>query len=62
MLDEEDRTTHAKVLVVDDRHVIVGSHNWTRSALAANREWSVEIDDAVIAHHIQAELSSLPGW
>ena len=62
VLDEEDRTTHAKVLVVDNRHVIVGSHNWTRSALAANREWSVEIDDAVIAHHIQAELSALPGW
>ena len=62
VLDEEDRTTHAKVLVVDDRHVIVGSHNWTRSALAANREWSVQIDDQEIARQFQTELSSLPGW
>ena len=62
VLDEEDRTTHAKVLVVDERHVIVGSHNWTRSALAANREWSVQIDDREVARQIQAELSLLSGW
>lgn len=62
VLDEEKRTTHAKVLVVDDRHVVVGSHNWTRSALTANREWSVQIDDEGIARQIQSELSSLPEW
>ena len=62
VLDEADRTTHAKVLVVDDRHVVVGSHNWTRSALTANREWSLQIDDPEIAAHIQTELSALPGW
>lgn len=62
VLDEDDRTTHAKVLVVDDRHVVVGSHNWTRSALIANREWSLLIDDQEIAAHIQADLATLPGW
>lgn len=62
VLDEEERTTHAKVLVIDDRHVVVGSHNWTRSALAANREWSLLIDDPEVAAHIQTELSALPGW
>lgn len=62
VLDEAERTTHAKVLVVDDRQVVVGSHNWTRSALTANREWSVLIDDPEVAMHIQAELSALPGW
>ena len=62
VLDEDERTTHAKVVVVDDRHVIVGSHNWTRSALSANREWSLQIDDERIAVQIQAELAALPGW
>ncbi len=62
VLDETERTTHAKVLVIDDRHVVVGSHNWTRSALTANREWSLLVDDRDIAARIQAELSALPGW
>ncbi len=62
VLDEAERTTHAKVLVVDDRYVVVGSHNWTRSALSANREWSLEIDDPAVAAQIQAELASIPGW
>ena len=62
VLDEAERTTHAKVLVIDDRHVVIGSHNWTRSALTANREWSVLIDDPEIAARIQGELAALPGW
>jgi glycosyltransferase involved in cell wall biosynthesis len=62
VLDEEERTTHAKVMVVDDRQVVVGSHNWTRSALVANREWSLLIDDPEVAAQIQTELSTLPGW
>jgi phosphatidylserine/phosphatidylglycerophosphate/cardiolipin synthase-like enzyme len=62
VLDEDGRTTHAKVLVVDDRRVVVGSHNWTRSALTTNREWSLLIDDPAIAAQIQAELATLPGW
>lgn len=62
VLDEDDRTTHAKVLVVDDHQVVVGSHNWTRSALTANREWSLLIDDPEIAARIQTELATLPGW
>lgn len=62
VLDEDERTTHAKVLVVDDRHVVVGSHNWTRSALTTNREWSVLVDDALVARRIQDELATLPGW
>ena len=62
VLDEEERTTHAKVLVVDDRHVVIGSYNWTRSALIANREWSLQIEDEHIAAQIQTELATLPGW
>ena len=29
---------HAKLLIVDGKHVLVGSHNWTESALKYNHE------------------------
>jgi phosphatidylserine/phosphatidylglycerophosphate/cardiolipin synthase-like enzyme len=38
-LDPSSRTTtHAKVVVVDDRVVFVGSRNWTEGALTLNNE------------------------
>ncbi|MEM0239030.1 MAG: phospholipase D-like domain-containing protein [Ignisphaera sp.] len=49
-LDESSgRTTHAKLVIVDNRTAVLGSHNWTESALQLNHEASVEIDcpDAV---------------
>jgi phosphatidylserine/phosphatidylglycerophosphate/cardiolipin synthase-like enzyme len=62
LLDEMERTTHAKVLVVDGRRVVIGSHNWTRSALTANREWSLLIDDPQVAADIEADCAGIPGW
>ncbi len=47
--DSVETTTHAKVLVVDKRYVILGSTNWTYSALARNHEASVLIDSAALA-------------
>ncbi|ADV64631.1 phospholipase D-like domain-containing protein [Desulfurococcus mucosus] len=42
-LDESaSRTTHAKILIVDNSTLILGSHNWTESALTMNHEASVE--------------------
>lgn len=49
-LDESSgRTTHAKLVIVDNRTAVLGSHNWTESALRLNHEASIEIDcpDAV---------------
>ncbi len=47
--DSVETTTHAKVLVVDKRYIILGSTNWTYSALARNHEASVLIDSAALA-------------
>jgi phosphatidylserine/phosphatidylglycerophosphate/cardiolipin synthase-like enzyme len=54
--DEHEVTTHAKVLVIDGRQILMGSHNWTRSALSRNRESSVLIDDPAQARAIEAWL------
>ena len=60
--DEQNRTSHAKVLLVDDEVAIIGSHNWTRAALTDNREVSVLITDAQQLGQIHQLVLSLPGW
>lgn len=52
-LDGLDITTHAKVLVVDGRWVVLGSHNWTRSAFTTNREGSLLLDDPQLAAELE---------
>jgi len=45
-LDPSPRTTmHAKLLIVDRRLVLVGSHNWSEAALSYNWEASVLTGD-----------------
>lgn len=39
------RTLHAKFWIVDTRHVLIGSHNLTGRALAANVETSIHVDN-----------------
>lgn len=62
VLDESDRTSHAKVLVADSRMILAGSHNWTRSAMTSNRELSWLVDDATAAAEIEAWMAAVPGW
>jgi len=63
VLDEDTITTHAKVVVIDDRWVVLGSHNWTRSAMLMNREVSVVIDDPAMVKRLEVELfKRIPGW
>jgi phosphatidylserine/phosphatidylglycerophosphate/cardiolipin synthase-like enzyme len=62
VLDELERTTHAKTIVIDGRTVIIGSHNWTRYALSKNREFLVRLDDKRLAEIIEAECATVPGW
>jgi phosphatidylserine/phosphatidylglycerophosphate/cardiolipin synthase-like enzyme len=42
-------TTHNKMVVIDRRYAIVGSHNFTQSALKYNHELSLLIDDRQLA-------------
>ncbi len=60
--DELNRTSHAKVLLVDDEVAIIGSHNWTRAALTDNREVSMLITDPQQLAQIHQLLVGLPGW
>jgi len=39
------RTNHAKFAIIDGRKVLVGSHNWSYSAMSTNREASVLVED-----------------
>jgi phosphatidylserine/phosphatidylglycerophosphate/cardiolipin synthase-like enzyme len=49
-------TTHNKVVVIDSRHVYLGSHNLTQAALSRNRELSVLIDSPGIASEVLSSL------
>ncbi len=54
--DEDERTTHVKCVVIDGRWCLMGSHNWTASALGKNREWSLEIEDPAFAKDLTARI------
>jgi phosphatidylserine/phosphatidylglycerophosphate/cardiolipin synthase-like enzyme len=45
IIDDLERRSHAKVVLLDDHAVVIGSHNWTTPALRFNREASVVIYD-----------------
>jgi len=49
--DSENKTTHVKLLVIDEKFVVMGSANWTYSALAKNNEISVIIESRKLALH-----------
>ncbi|WP_183354446.1 phospholipase D-like domain-containing protein [Geomonas silvestris] len=52
-------TTHAKAVAIDERYVIVGSHNLTQSALTRNNELSLLIDSPTLAARMQRYLQRL---
>jgi phosphatidylserine/phosphatidylglycerophosphate/cardiolipin synthase-like enzyme len=56
-----ERTLHAKAVIVDGRHVLLGSHNWTQRAFGTTRapgnvEVSVAIDSAELAASLLEKL------
>jgi len=50
---------HAKVVVIDGRCVVIGSHNWTESALRYNHEVSVLICSSDLAKEVKEYIESL---
>jgi phosphatidylserine/phosphatidylglycerophosphate/cardiolipin synthase-like enzyme len=58
-LDAPDRQTHTKLVVIDRRYVLIGSHNLTQSALKYNHEASVWIDSAQLAEKALRYMKSL---
>jgi len=57
--DSLRKTSHAKVVVIDDRFVFLGSHNLTHSALSRNNEISVRINSPEMAREIKTYLGTL---
>ncbi|MGV1099859.1 phospholipase D-like domain-containing protein [Thiovibrio sp. JS02] len=59
LFDSARRTSHAKLIVVDNRYCIVGSHNLSQSALKYNHELSLLIDSRELAAKILAYMETL---
>ena len=57
--DPLDRTTHAKVIVADGELTLLGSTNWTYSALSSNNEASVLIRSKDVARELGAYFNKV---
>lgn len=57
--DEDKRTTHTKSLTVDGRWCVIGSTNWSASALTRNREQSVLLDSPDLAKELAQHFETL---
>lgn len=47
--DRPDQLTHAKLIIVDDVHVVVGSHNWTAGSFFAYDDTSIYVKSTDMA-------------
>jgi phosphatidylserine/phosphatidylglycerophosphate/cardiolipin synthase-like enzyme len=59
--DSPTRTTHTKLVIIDQRYVFLGSHNFTHSALRHNNEASVLIESAKLAQQALNYLQGIGG-
>ena len=50
--DLPQKTTHAKVAIIDRRYVFLGSHNLTKSAFMYNNELSLLVDSPPLASQV----------
>lgn len=57
--DSTERTTHAKLAVIDRRYCLVGSHNLTQSALKYNHEFSLLLDNPALAEEILTYMETI---
>ena len=55
-LDTAGPSTHAKAIVIDQRTVILGSSNWSQTALEGNNEINVKIDSSQLAQSIKDRI------
>jgi len=58
-LDAPDRQTHTKLVVIDRRYLLIGSHNLTQSALNYNHEASVWIESPTLAEEALQYMKSI---
>lgn len=58
--DEEGVINHTKMVIVDDETLIVGSQNWTLSALAASNESAVYVRSREVVSELTEKLNRAP--
>lgn len=54
--DRAEVTNHTKLVIIDDETVILGSQNWTLSALAASNESAVMVRSADVVTELKQKL------
>ena len=54
-----EESMHAKVVVVDSKIVVLGSHNWSESGLAYNHEVSILIRSQSMAEQLASYIANL---
>ena len=58
MLTRKTTTEHRKIVLVDRKRVLLGSHNLSRNSLRANREISLLIQSRELAEQIHQSLQT----
>ena len=61
IFDSPRITTHTKTVVIDRRYSIVGSHNFTHSALKKNHELSLLVDNRILAEELIGHMDRIEG-
>jgi competence ComEA-like helix-hairpin-helix protein len=56
--DDPEKVTHSKIIIMDSRHVIVGSHNWTAGSFYQYDDTSVYIDSEEIAKNYELDFEN----
>ena len=55
------KTTHAKLMIVDEQSILLGSTNWTYNALSTNNEASVLIRSKEVARELLDYFAQVKG-
>lgn len=57
--DSVERYTHTKLVTVDEKHVVIGSHNWTAGSFFAYDDASVYLRSPELAQRLDGEFDTL---
>ena len=58
-LDSDKKTSHAKIIIIDNRFCFVGSHNFTHSAMAYNNEYTLLVDSKPLAQELMRYVAAI---
>ena len=56
--EERNRATHTKLVIVDDSHVILGSHNWTTGSLQDYDDTSIYVASKQLAEDYAKDFNA----